>query len=427
MKLEINNVGKIKKASIQMNGITVIAGENNTGKSTIGKMLFCIFNSFYEIEDKINSERYNSIFRYLRNSAYDIPNINHRYFDKIDFLATEIVENKELYANNKKLLEEKVSDFFIKYYEMHNALHNIIDPLIEKIYEALLVEDEKIVQIILKQRLNAEFAMKVSHLNALDEAAKVRLFIKIDYIDFEVNNNEKIKIKNYMNLIKDIVYIDDPFILDQINYGYNPFRKSQNMFSHSASLLRKLKRSYPDDGFNALDEFFVTEKLNKIYEIINNIYEGKVTKTENSPYVFQSDKLNGTLDMVNLSTGIKSFAIIQKLLQNGTIGENGIIILDEPEIHLHPEWQLKFAEAIVLIQKEFHTNILLNTHSPYFLNAIEVYSEKYGIKDNCNYYLTEKTEDEAFSKIIDVTDNTERIYEKLAKPLQILEDMEYNG
>ena len=55
-----------------------------------------------------------------------------------------------------------------------------------------------------------------------------------------------------------------------------------------------------------------------------------------------------------------------------------IIIIDEPEIHLHPEWQLIFAELIVLIQKEFGMHILLNTHSPYFLNAIQVFSKKYG-------------------------------------------------
>ena len=82
---------------------------------------------------------------------------------------------------------------------------------------------------------------------------------------------------------------------------------------------------------------------------------------------------------MNLSTGLKSFVIIKRLLENGNIDENGTIILDEPEIHLHPEWQLKFAEIIVLMQKEFNTNILLNTHSPYFLNAIEVYSRKYDL------------------------------------------------
>lgn len=124
--------------------------------------------------------------------------------------------------------------------------------------------------------------------------------------------------------------------------------------------------------------------------------------------------------MVNLSTGMKSFVILRRLLQNGNIDENGMLIFDEPEIHLHPEWQLKFAEIIVLIQKEFSMNILLNTHSPYFLNAIEVYSEKYKIDHSCKYYLAD--EENGVASIMDVSDETEKIYEKLAKPLQELEN-----
>lgn len=127
--------------------------------------------------------------------------------------------------------------------------------------------------------------------------------------------------------------------------------------------------------------------------------------------------------MTNVSTGLKSFVILRTLLQNGSLDENGTIILDEPEIHLHLEWQLKFAEIIVLIQKEFKINILLNTHSPYFLNAIEVYAGKYGIVDKCRYYLAEEINGR--SRMVDVTLNVEKIYVKLARPLQDLENLEY--
>lgn len=92
------------------------------------------------------------------------------------------------------------------------------------------------------------------------------------------------------------------------------------------------------------------------------------------------------MNVRNLSTGLKTFVILKMLLTSGVIERNGTIILDEPEIHLHPEWQLLFAELIVLIQKEFGVHVLLNTHSPYFLNAIEVYTVKYGVDDKCKYY-----------------------------------------
>ena len=74
MRLQIENFAKIAKADINIDGITVIAGENNTGKSTIGKALYCVFNSLYALEDKIYSEREDSVWTILRALplSYDI-------------------------------------------------------------------------------------------------------------------------------------------------------------------------------------------------------------------------------------------------------------------------------------------------------------------------------------------------------------------
>ena len=59
MKLYLKNIGKVKQASVELNGITVIAGENNTGKSTIGRTLFALFRSFFNIDRRIEEERIN--------------------------------------------------------------------------------------------------------------------------------------------------------------------------------------------------------------------------------------------------------------------------------------------------------------------------------------------------------------------------------
>ena len=116
---------------------------------------------------------------------------------------------------------------------------------------------------------------------------------------------------------------------------------------------------------------------------------------------------------------------MKTLLLNGAIEENGTIILDEPEIHLHPEWQLQFAELIVLLSKEFRINILLNTHSPYFLRAIQVYSAKYEMADKCKYYMSELVNNKKVN-ILDVSDDVDKIFEKLAQPLQVLENERWN-
>ncbi|RHQ98600.1 hypothetical protein DWX74_04710 [Peptoclostridium sp. AF21-18] len=96
-----------------------------------------------------------------------------------------------------------------------------------------------------------------------------------------------------------------------------------------------------------------------------------------------------------------------------------VLILDEPDIYLHPEWQLLFAELIVLVNKYLNTHFLINTHSPYFLNAIEVYASKYNIVEP-KYYLAKVD-----GNVYDVTDNIEEVYAELARPFQILEDEMY--
>ena len=45
------------------------------------------------------------------------------------------------------------------------------------------------------------------------------------------------------------------------------------------------------------------------------------------------------------------------------------MILDEPEIHLHPEWQLAYAELIVLLEKKFDLSIVVTTHSRDFFET----------------------------------------------------------
>lgn len=73
MKLKIENVAKIEHAEMEMNGITVIAGNNNTGKSTIGKVVFSLFNSLVDIEDRLERQKEQMIYKQLK---YRIDDIN---------------------------------------------------------------------------------------------------------------------------------------------------------------------------------------------------------------------------------------------------------------------------------------------------------------------------------------------------------------
>ena len=87
MKLYLENLAKIKKADLEFNGITVIAGENNTGKSTIGKLLFSIFNTMYQVEAKIAQQKEDIIFRTIYSLLQEQSNLDKTTpFHSDDFL-----------------------------------------------------------------------------------------------------------------------------------------------------------------------------------------------------------------------------------------------------------------------------------------------------------------------------------------------------
>jgi len=96
-----------------------------------------------------------------------------------------------------------------------------------------------------------------------------------------------------------------------------------------------------------------------------------------------------------------------------------VVILTCPENGLHPERQIQCAEKIVAIQKELGILVALNTNSPYFVEAVELYTKKYGTAPQCKMYLLQ-TDGRACSPT-DVTKDLEQIYAKFAKPMEELD------
>lgn len=417
MKIELNNICKISHCEITLDGITVIAGENGTGKSTVGKALYSVFNSFSNIKEQINEIRRDSLISIFRRYDEDDIFIISPYI--YDDIVDELMDNSKTYINDRTLLREKLvsfvmnsEDFVISKDEEH------IDEMTNAILSVLKITDTMIVNKILQNRIDAEFNRQVSNLYN-DSDNNIIITVKDNIVNVNINSNEVISHNGLMDLYSNAIYIDDPYIL----YPQRDFLVGRTYYDHQNEMRKKL--FFNNNENNVIDDILTNEKLNNIYSKIENICKGDLSFTFNRAYyVLPNSK---KLGIQNIATGLTTFVIIKSLLQRGIIKEKGLIILDEPETHLHPKWQLLFAEIIVLLQKEFDLTILLNTHSPYFLEAIEVYSEKYGIKDKCKYYLSENDEANNSFVINDVTDNTELIYKKLASPFQTLEDERYSS
>ena len=421
MKLSIRNVGKLKEADVEINGITVITGENDTGKSTVGKVLWSVFNGFYKVYEQIEKERIDfvneQIYSYVKNLDKS-DNVKKKTLD----MAIDIIQNYSIYYRN----EENIKNYITEKFKENNYFVDakVIEELTGDLYVVLGIKSIEIISSIIEQKLSTEFHDEIKNKNTeSQEETSVELYIRNKILNFNIEEGINVAGEFVENLKGDIddfdlateaVFIDNPFIIDDIENIFE--QKKKNYRQHLVSKL------YYNRNENTVKKMYVNEKLEKIYKKLNSIASGKIT-IKNLDVYYKDSKME--INAKNLSTGLKTFAIIKMLLQNGTLEENGTIILDEPEIHLHPEWQLKFAELIVLLQKEFGMHILLTTHSPYFLNAIEVFSERHKIEDKCKYYVAEN---EGNSSIIkDLTGNTREIYRKLARPIQDLENIRYSS
>lgn len=167
----------------------------------------------------------------------------------------------------------------------------------------------------------------------------------------------------------------------------------------------------------------ITEENNnpdlEVEKIIKEILGGEIKK-ENGELFFVRE--NGVkTHMKNTSSGVKQVAIIQTLLNNNELEPNSFLIMDEPEVNLHPEWQIKFAKILVLLVKELDLSIYIASHSPFFIEAIELYSQYYGLIDESFFYLTQKAEGYQYDIVSVDSNNLEAIYRNLGEPYDILD------
>lgn len=437
MRIKLQNIGKLKEADINIEGIAVIAGKNNTGKSTVGKALYCIFNGLYDLDRNIKADREeyykNIIVRFLGTGSVYAGFLDNRH-EIILEKSLKLIKEEDFNALKTLLLDYKdktSGSVNIEYIRSLNtgvkAVLNFneeeLDGMIADIKRASKITNNEFYNIRLQKIFNIEFNDQINSLYT-GEAGKIDLIVKNNDIGLSIANN-KIKSSDYISLYTDIIYIDSPFVLDKLSVKVRKVRciKDDITFSYRENVIRKLSDNITDK--NMTNEIINTGKLNTVMQVLNDVNIGELVDSEVSPFAYKANDLPKPLEISNVSAGLKTFIILKTLILNGHIKDRGCVVLDEPEIHLHPEWQLIFAELIVLLQKEFNLHILINTHSPYFLKAIQVYSAKHKIADKCNYYLAENDSENKMSTIRDVKGSIDSIYKLLSKPFQDLEDELY--
>lgn len=433
MKLHIENIAKIEKADIKIDGITVLAGENSTGKSTVSKVLYCIYETFYNLESKIIREKKSSLSnlleRNLRRKVSASVEDEELEFSSYISLSDLREITDMIMAISKNLPSEEYTKNIKACLEKSDYIFEDFNLLIERIQRINAMTEKQVNGALMNRCMNLEFNSQFLPLFSESDKNKetiIDLTIKDDHITMIYNKFDKtFDVKNYVPITYEVIYLDNPYLIDALDKQsiYRNRRYNRNVISHENKMRNLIARESVNPKVSIFDEILDNETF--------KIFEDKLQELLNGDFVdfeeqlrFKENGIDEPVRVSNLSMGSKSLAIILKLIKSGYIMDKGIIILDEPEIHLHPKWQLYFAEILVMMQKELNLHILINTHSPYFINALEVYSIEYDTASKYSYYLASLNNNKALFE--DVTSNTQKIYKLLAEPLRKLNDMMYD-
>ncbi len=137
--------------------------------------------------------------------------------------------------------------------------------------------------------------------------------------------------------------------------------------------LGKLKAEFVKDTDYSKNKIF--KKISPYLENYLNL-KLKLSKSgENGSEVyFIFVKNNNEVSFDALSSGERVFIYFILLFCSDTISEGAVILIDEPELHMHPKMQKAFVELLLDIKKSYGTQIIIATHSPYFISNENVKS-----------------------------------------------------
>ena len=112
MKLKLQNILKVASADIELGGLTVITGENDSGKSTVGKILFSTLKAANNVNqiDKVNT------LGLLRGLLFSIKRLFYRFeqdvhiLGNIKSLSIDLIEKNVSVQEFSSIIEEEAKN-----------------------------------------------------------------------------------------------------------------------------------------------------------------------------------------------------------------------------------------------------------------------------------------------------------------------------
>lgn len=387
--LSIKDFRAINKAEISLNGITVVSGVNGCGKSTMSKLLYYIFKESAAYEKLL--------LKYFNDATYDYRSLLLQIYQlSLRNTSSRSPLRRSFYLrsfnpDDVQEFKARIDEIIEEYLHMTDADAPGISR-IRKIAESIFNEDNSSSEDIasaIRDKYESVFA-EVEILAdrrpfmLLKKAVSNRFRTEIKGVEVsefgELFFGDDLEYATEPHAIKKVLYFDTPMAM-----GMDDVMDAPDYWSELNDMLRHANAGISEDrGLLAL--------------IRANIKGEAVCDDDSMSYDFGFRSDTGEIfDIMDCATGIKSFAILQLLLKNNYLDKSTLLIIDEPEAHLHPQWIVEYARLIVLINKVLKVKFFIASHSTDMVSAIRYISEKEGVLSDVDFYVAEEDENGKYS------------------------------
>ncbi len=394
IKISVKDFRAIHSANIDLNGITVIAGVNGSGKSTLSKLLYTIFNKVKTLDDVYWSVFYSETFaiREVCQQIYDTlkpSDLNLLFGTTVEEVRNEIQKAISLLTDSFSH-DEKIKRLLsiIKYnlgIEIKNKEDlNLIMDVFNK--TAARYEDRKRNRPF--KELGNEIASELQEDNIINKVS----VSEYGYTFF----GPDVESVPLLHSVKFCTYIDTP-------------KKLEVPFSYSEW-----------DYINSQKDAAYNQEISKY--LSDNILKGDASYSEQWKTLVYQRNDGQTFHLSESATGVQAFAFLQLLLKKGLINDRSLIIIDEPEAHLHPQWIVEYAKVLVELNKKTKARFFIATHSTDMVSALRYISEKEDTLDHLSYYRAVPTDADAYTyDYQNMGTDIEPIFESFNKSYELIE------
>lgn len=424
MKLILENIGLLQHAEITLHKLCVIAGENDNGKSTVGKIVFCIVKAINRYKEDLQESK-----EFLVGEKTEEIYFRLRYGIKRSAPeALDVLRSFRMFSTHRmsapeqlSALDETIQRVFALVAFAPDAQQEIL--ALRHELKAILEQPENVSQSI-ENAFSKVFASEFDGCLLLQGATEGRIQLienDLPLIDLKVRDYGVFLSSNVEPVaLKDATFIESPLILN----NHDLLARSQTLFDmdqrragrvgqpfttlHTKDLFEKLLM--PVLPFDAFEQ----DKAD-FFEEIQDIIDGEVSyDRRDRNFVFR--RRGESVSIKNTASGIKVFGLLQILIGNEFVAKNTVLIFDEPENHLHPKWQLKLAQMLVkLVEKGVY--VLVSSHSPYMIEALKRGVDREDLTHHARFCL-------AKNRTIEDQDSLSEIFEVLAEPFETFRQMD---